>query len=149
MKSRQAFATLMAAMLVLGVLVAAGNASPFLLKHALAQTPGVTIRTSADSHDGVFFGGALQVVIDDPNKSDSNTVENIQVQVQGMNSHGSDTKTFTISETSTSSHKFEFYLANKASGITVNTLSPMNTAGVCLTNGTTCSTPHGNTPATL
>ena len=50
------------------------------LQKATAQ--GVTITTSADSHDGTFFGeGAVQVVVNDPNADDDDTQETLQVEI--------------------------------------------------------------------
>jgi len=120
----------MVAMLVMGALVAVGRMSP-MLPQAAAQTAGVTIKTSADSHDNKFFGGALQVVITDPEKDDSDVIEEIQVDVEGKNSAGdSVTNTFTISETSKSSNKFEFYLAHEGSDVAFGDIDSINSAGV-------------------
>jgi hypothetical protein len=91
------------------------------LQKAVAQ--GVTITTSADSHDGTFFGeGAVQVVINDPDADDDDAKETIQVEIEadGEGNVG-DTGTFTIFETSDSSGRFELFLVHADS-----TLAPID-----------------------
>jgi hypothetical protein len=71
----------------------------------------VTIETSADDHDGAFFGGLLQVIIEDEDTDDDDDTIDVEVTVES--DEGSEaTETFTIDDTSDGSQRFEFFLAH-------------------------------------
>jgi hypothetical protein len=98
------------AILVASVFTVVGISS-LPVQRAIAQA--VTIETSADDHGGVFFGGMLQVVIEDENTDDdaSDTIDvDITVEEDGGSS-GSSTET--IDDTTDGSQRFEFFLVHE------------------------------------
>jgi hypothetical protein len=101
----------------------------FPLQRATAQA--VTISTSADSHDGNFFGnGAVQVVINDPDADDDDTQETISVEIDADPSDGSDvSESFDILETSDSSGRFEFFLVHEDSSLVAADFDAINNNG--------------------
>ncbi|NOJ26617.1 MAG: hypothetical protein DA330_01200 [Nitrososphaera sp.] len=97
-------------------------------QYAFSDEP--TIKSSADRHDGKFFGeAAVQVIITNPNTSDSSDDSiNIEIEADGASDN------FEIPDTSSGSQRFEFFLVHAdsqfADGIgNDSTLDPNNTAG--------------------
>ena len=93
----------------------------------------ISFRTSADSHDMIFFGeGVVQVVITDPNADDDGSVEDISVNIDASPESGSDASiSVTVPETSDSSGRFELYLAHDdAAAVGPDDLEPINTEGI-------------------
>jgi hypothetical protein len=76
---------------------------------------GVSIRTSADDHNGRFFGEAVvQVVVTDTNADkDNDDALALRINVDGDGTIAS--TTFTIPNTNPGSQRFEFYLVHAAS----------------------------------
>ncbi len=98
------------------------------VKYAFSEEP--TIKSSADRYDGKFFGeAAVQVIITDPNTSDSSDDSiNIEIEADGASDN------FEIPDTSAGSQRFEFFLVHAdsqfADGVgNDSTLDPNNTAG--------------------
>jgi hypothetical protein len=80
------------------------------LQNASAQD--VTIETSADDHEGTFFTGMLQVIIEDETTDDDD--DSIQVDVTVEEDGGaSDSGSLTILDTSNGSQRFEFFLVHQ------------------------------------
>lgn len=108
MKSQQVSATLMAAILVIGVMSAIGvYSNP--IQQAAAQD--VTITTSADGHNDTFFNGWLQVIIDD-DSTDDDADDTIDVTVRIESPEGSDSTEVTIDNTNTGSQRFELFVCH-------------------------------------
>jgi hypothetical protein len=127
----------MSALMMMGMFFTNG-----LVYDSFAQE--IIIETSADDHDGTFFGeGVLQVVITDPNAVDDNTVEDLQVEITADPDLGSATsESILVPETSDSSGRFEFFLVNvNSDAVDPADLDPINSVGVegdgvCVTNCT-------------
>ncbi|MGI0016623.1 MAG: hypothetical protein ACREBU_24635, partial [Nitrososphaera sp.] len=114
MNNQKVLATFVVAVLAASLLSVVGiTAIP--LEKAIAQA--ITIRTSADTHGGTFFGhGVLQVVVTDPDATDDDTQETIFVDIDADADIGTATTgNFEIFETSQSSGRFEFFLVHAAS----------------------------------
>ncbi len=106
---------------------------PQLAGYAHAQQPLVTVQTSADSHDGRFFGeSVLQVVVYDPDDDDDSDLNTKTVDIEAEASTGSgDSDTIVVPETSGSSGRFEFFLSHElATTVQPEDLDPLNNAGV-------------------
>jgi hypothetical protein len=129
---RQVSASILAAILTVSIVSAIGIVS-IPVQNAAAQT--VTIKTSADSHDGTFFGeGALQVIITNPDADDDSVQETLTVDIDASPDQGGTdaSDTFTIPETSKSSGRFEFYLVHNDSRFAPDGtgIDPVNTNGI-------------------
>lgn len=109
MDMKQPLSLFLVAILVASVFTVVGIASR-PLQSASAQT--VTIETSADNHEGMFFNGILQVIVEDDSTDDTN--DSIQVEVTvDEDGGGSDSSTLTIADTSDGSQRFEFFLVHQ------------------------------------
>jgi hypothetical protein len=66
----------------------------------------ITVETSADVHDGRFFGeGAVRIIIEDKNADDSASDEiEVETEIDGVGD------SFTIPDTSDGSQRFEFFM---------------------------------------
>jgi|GEM_PF-1095261 len=128
MNNHKVLATFVVAILVASAFTAVGIVS-FPLQKATAQ--GVTITTSADSHDNSFFGeGALQVVVNDPDADDDDLQETVTVDIDADPDDGTATSSsFTVAETSESSGRFEFFLVHVDSGLVAGDFDAINTNG--------------------
>lgn len=99
---------------------------------AFSEEP--TIRTSVDNYQSKFFGeAAVQIVITDPDASDSSDDSiNITIEADSRNNQ-SVSDSFEIPDTSPGSQKFEFFLVHAASqyadGMGEKALDPLNTSG--------------------
>jgi hypothetical protein len=95
----------------MAILIAASILNVLAFSPDGANAQSVTIQTSADDHDGTFFGGLLQVVIEDENTNDEDdTIEvDITAEADGGNV-ASDT--FIIDDTNDGSQRFEFFIAH-------------------------------------
>jgi hypothetical protein len=99
---------------------------------AFSEDP--TIRTSVDGHQSRFFGeAAVQIVITDPDASDSSD-DSISVTIEAdSRNNQSVSDSFEIPDTSPGSQRFEFFLVHAASqyadGMGEKTLDPINISG--------------------
>ena len=108
MNNQKVLATFLVAVLAASAFSVVGlSAAP--LQRASAQT--VTIETSADALGGQFFGGMLQVIIEDTS-ADDETEDDIQVTVDLSSSDGDTSQTITVSDTSDGSQRFEFFIVH-------------------------------------
>jgi hypothetical protein len=93
----------------------------------------VSITTSADNHDGTFFGeGVLQIVINDPDSDDDGTIEEFTVDIEADPDSGSQGSfSVIVPETSESSGRFEFFIVHfDSTAIGPEDIDPINSAGV-------------------
>ncbi|MGI0012811.1 MAG: hypothetical protein ACREBU_05105, partial [Nitrososphaera sp.] len=132
MNNQKVLATFVVAVLAASLLSVVGITAIPLDK---ASAQAITIRTSADTHGGTFFGhGVLQVVVTDPDADDDDLQESLFVTVDADADNGTTaTDSFEIFETSDSSGRFEFFLIHAGSdfadGIGDTTLDPINPNG--------------------
>ena len=77
----------------------------------------ISIKTSADSHEGKFFGESLvQVIITDEDNTSTSLDDSITVRIEAKaENHAEAASTFIIPNTSAGSQKFEFFLVHSAS----------------------------------
>jgi hypothetical protein len=109
MDTKQPLSLFLVAILAASVFTVVGITS-IPLQRASAQD--VTIETSADDHNGRFFGGMLQVIIEDESTDDDD--DDIQVEITAEEDGGDeDSDTFTIEDTSDGSQRFEFFLVHQ------------------------------------
>ncbi|MGI0034646.1 MAG: hypothetical protein ACRD98_02095, partial [Nitrososphaera sp.] len=114
MNNQKVLATFVVAVLAASLLSVVGITAIPLDK---ASAQAITIRTSADTHGGTFFGhGVLQVVVTDPDADDDDLQESLFVTVDADADNGTTaTDSFEIFETSDSSGRFEFFLVHVGS----------------------------------
>lgn len=92
------------------MLITASFLTSFTPGIAHAQT--VSIETSADQHNGRFFGGMLQVIIEDSFADDDDS-DSIDVEVTAEEDGGNmATAVFSIVDTTAGSQRFEFFFVH-------------------------------------
>ncbi|MGI0025666.1 MAG: hypothetical protein ACREA4_11060, partial [Nitrososphaera sp.] len=126
MNNQKVLATFVVAVLAASLLSVVGITAIPLDK---ASAQAITIRTSADTHGGTFFGhGVLQVVVTDPDADDDDLQESLFVTVDADADNGTAaTDSFEIFETSDSSGRFEFFLIHAGSDFADGDATPGDT----------------------
>ncbi|MGI0050063.1 MAG: hypothetical protein ACREAW_11025, partial [Nitrososphaera sp.] len=108
MDTKQPLSLFLVAILVASAFSVIGMISMPLQK---ASAQDVTIETSADDHDGTFFGGMLQVIIEDENADDEDDSIQVDVTIE-LDGGAEDTATLTIEDTTDGSQRFVFFLVH-------------------------------------
>ena len=91
------------------ILITGLLASILTIPHADAAT--VTIETSADALGGTFFGGIVQIIVEDTSTDDQND-DTIDVTIDLSSSDGDTSQTITVPNTSAGSQRFEFFIVH-------------------------------------
>jgi hypothetical protein len=125
MNNQKVLATFVVAVLAASLLSVIGlNAVP--LQKASAQA--VTIETSADELGGTFFGGMVQVIVEDP-AADDDSADTLTIEVDLSSTDGDTSQTITIPDTNAGSQRFEFFIVHQNSTDTAPA-DPETTAGL-------------------
>ncbi len=108
MNNQKVLATFVVAVLAASIFSVVGLGSVPLQK-ASAQT--VTIETSADALGGTFFGGILQVIVED-SSADDDSADTLTLTVDLSSSDGDTSQSITIPDTNPGSQRFEFFIVH-------------------------------------
>jgi hypothetical protein len=110
------------------ILIATSALNLFSSSPSISYAQSAIIETSTDDHDGRFFGGLLQVVIEDADTSDEDDTIDVDITVEEDGGNVA-SGTFTIDDTSDGSQRFEFFIVHPDS----DDVSPDDPIGVTAT----------------
>jgi hypothetical protein len=112
MDTKQPLSLFLVAILAASVFTVVGLSS-LPVQSATAQA--ATIETSADDHDGRFFGGMLQVIIEDEDTDDDGDSIDVEITAE-LDGGDEDTGTFEIQNTTDGSQRYELFLVHFVAG---------------------------------